>query len=88
MQRQVLAFALLTFTAGFAFADELLINQVDRAVAERPDRGTAMDGVRSRHGEPAEIKAAVGAPPITRWVYDEFTVYFERDRVIHAVARR
>jgi hypothetical protein len=27
----------------------------------------------------------VGDPPITRWVYDRFTVYFENDRVIHSV---
>ena len=28
---------------------------------------------------------AVGQPPITRWDYREFSVYFERDRVINSV---
>jgi hypothetical protein len=27
----------------------------------------------------------VGAPPITRWDYPNFSVFFEGDRVIHAV---
>jgi hypothetical protein len=30
--------------------------------------------------------AAVGQPPIARWVYPSFVVYFERNLVIHAVA--
>jgi len=28
----------------------------------------------------------VGKPPITRWDYPSFSVFFEHDRVIHAVA--
>jgi hypothetical protein len=30
----------------------------------------------------------VGAPPITRWDYADFSVFFEHNLVIHAVARR
>jgi len=37
---------------------------------------------------PAERHEAVGQPPITRWDYPTFSVYFENDRVIHAVAKR
>jgi len=33
-------------------------------------------------------KAAVGDPPISRWEYADFTVYFEYDRVVHAVLKR
>lgn len=35
---------------------------------------------------PAERFAAVGQPPITRWVYPDFVVFFEYSHVIHAVA--
>jgi hypothetical protein len=27
-------------------------------------------------------------PPITRWIYPQFNVYFERDRVISSVAQK
>ena len=46
-----------------------------------------MTAVESTYGEPAQKHAAVGQPPITRWDYPSFSVYFERDRVIHAVVR-
>jgi len=49
------------------------------------DHGTTMDRFESNHGTPNVQLAAVGTPPITRWVYDSFTVYFEHDRVIHSV---
>ena len=32
------------------------------------------------------LYATVGQPPITRWDYPHFSVFFEKDRVIHAVA--
>lgn len=53
-----------------------------------PDRGSTMQSVARDWGEPAVKRAAVGDPPITRWEYPEFVVYFEHDRVIHAVAKR
>lgn len=62
------------------------------AIVERvpgmPERGTSMSSVRSRLGEPDRRVGPVGEPPITRWVYDRFTVYFEHDRVLHAVKNR
>ena len=39
------------------------------------------------YGTPRQPHAAVGEPPITRWDYPGFSVYFEHDLVIHAVAR-
>ena len=57
-----------------------------RAPAELPKRGTSMAQVEARFGVPAERYAAVGQPPITRWVYPAFVVYFEYQHVIHAVA--
>jgi hypothetical protein len=44
-----------------------------------------MQSVESRFGAPTAKHAAVGKPPITRWDYPTFSVFFENDRVIHAV---
>ena len=54
----------------------------------RPVRGTTRAQVESKYGSPVSKKAAVGDPPISRWEYQDFTVYFEHDRVIHAVLKR
>lgn len=54
----------------------------------RPTRGMTQASVEAKYGSPAQKKAAVGDPPISRWVYPGFTVYFEYDRVIHAVATK
>jgi hypothetical protein len=54
----------------------------------RPARGTTQAQVESKYGSPVSKKAAVGDPPISRWDYQDFTVYFEYDRVIHAVLKR
>jgi hypothetical protein len=50
-----------------------------------PGRGMHMDQVEARFGAPKEKIPAVGNPPITRWVYDNYTVYFERDIVLDSV---
>jgi len=51
-----------------------------------PSRGLTMAQVEQRYGAPADRLAAVGQPPITRWVYPSFVVFFEGNIVIHAVA--
>jgi hypothetical protein len=58
------------------------------AAADRPNRGSTMSQVESRYGAPTNRHAAVGNPPITRWDYPQFSVYFENDRVLHAVLAR
>ncbi|MDX1443845.1 MAG: hypothetical protein R3270_08755 [Gammaproteobacteria bacterium] len=50
-----------------------------------PERGMDMDKVRDRFGEPVKTHPAVGDPPITRWDYDGYRVYFEYDKVLHTV---
>lgn len=77
--------------AGAARADSLIVEGLDQAQAtagERPARGMTMDKVAAKWGAPAAKDAAVGQPPITRWEYPGFIVYFEYDHVIHAVTRR
>jgi hypothetical protein len=88
--------ALLLLTAPCALADTLLIDGIDvdkQSVDARPKPGMSMTAVESTYGAPSQRHAAVGGavaqqPPITRWDYPSFSVYFENDRVIHAVARR
>ncbi len=53
-----------------------------------PARGSSMATVESRFGAPAARHSAVGQPPITRWDYPQFSVFFEHDKVIHAVLVR
>jgi len=55
---------------------------------ERPPRGMDMTTVEQKFGAPDTRSRPVGNPPITRWFYSAFTVYFERNRVIHTVIAR
>lgn len=50
-----------------------------------PLRGQSTSSVKQRYGEPTKLGATVGEPPISRWEYPEFAVYFEYDHVVHAV---
>ena len=54
----------------------------------RPVRGMTAASVESRFGTPDAKVAPVGDPPISRWEYKDFVVFFEYDRVIHAVVKR
>ncbi|HEX6992846.1 MAG TPA: hypothetical protein VF339_01735 [Gammaproteobacteria bacterium] len=82
---------LLAFAAPSAIGDVLLIDGVEaaaRTASERPTRGMTMARVESRFGAPITKEAPVGDPPITRWEYPDFIVYFEYEHVIHSVVRR
>jgi len=55
-----------------------------------PGRGMSMAQVEQRYGAPLEKLSAAGGdtprhPVIHRWRYSGYTVYFERNRVIHSV---
>ena len=87
--------ALLVLAASGAQADTLLIDGIEmdkQSVDSRPKPGMSMTAVESAYGAPSQRHAAVGGavaqqPPITRWDYPSFSVYFENDKVIHAVAK-
>jgi hypothetical protein len=51
-----------------------------------PHSGLNMAKVEAAFGAPARRVEAVGQPPISRWEYPGFIVYFEHDKVIHTVA--
>ena len=82
---------LVTGVAGFAPICRADIVASDQGIAVRdagvaaPARGMTMSQVASKIGDPVTKVPAVGKPPISRWEYSGFVVYFERDHVIHAV---
>lgn len=83
-----LALCALAF-AGAASAETVVVNeqvQVRESTIPRPDRGMTMKAVEAKFGAPSSRHDAVGRPPITRWDYAGFSVFFEHDRVIHSVA--
>jgi hypothetical protein len=52
-----------------------------------PARGTASSQVLQQLGEPTTRHPPSGEPPIARWDYADFSIYFENDRVLHCVLR-
>jgi hypothetical protein len=84
-----LLLALPLFTSGSAARAETLV--VDEQVIVRPSdlprplRGTTMSAVEAKFGAPVARHETVGEPPITRWDYAGFSVFFEHDKVIDSV---
>jgi hypothetical protein len=79
---------LLALVMAPLHAETLMVGgqvQARPASIDVPERGTSMSQVEAKYGAPREKHAAVGQPPITRWDYDSFSVYFEREYVIHSV---
>ncbi|WP_222564370.1 hypothetical protein [Novilysobacter antarcticus] len=85
--------ALIAFAAP-ASADTLLIERAEQLnQAAVPARGASMAQVEARYGAPAQRLDPRGGqksqwPTINRWSYPQFTVYFEKDRVIDVVANQ
>jgi hypothetical protein len=78
----------LVLLSATAVAETMETRGIGPAPAGSPTNGMSMDRVLQRHGEPAERMAPVGDPPITRWVYPDYTVYFERELVLTSVGNR
>jgi hypothetical protein len=94
MQTRILAALLCGCAlASAAVAETIVVNdavQVRDSQLERPKRGLTMDQVEKQFGAPSTRHPAVGGssqqqPPITRWDYSGFSVFFEHDRVIDSV---
>ena len=90
MSMKTLLFAGLIATgiAGLCSAETIA---VDHGIAVKdpgfptPVRGMKMSEVAAQFGNPVTKVPAIGKPPITRWEYQGFVVYFEFDHVIHTV---
>lgn len=80
--------AILLPQTAFAQDAPVPVTQQSQQAVNKPRTGQSMNTVESTYGSPIEAAPAVGEPPITRWRYADFTVYFEYDKVIHAVTHR
>ena len=74
--------------------DTLLIERVqEENSATLPARGMTMQQVEAKFGAPSDKLDPRGGqkrqwPTINRWTYPAFTVYFEKNKVIDAVANK
>ncbi len=86
---------IIALSLGFAVnvsAQNLDMSRSDQAstfaAAGKPTRGMTQASVEASYGAPQTTRQAVGDPPISRWEYAEFVVFFEFDKVIHSVSKR
>jgi hypothetical protein len=90
-RNHLIAAALGLGMAGFYACADAETIAVENGIAIKetgvntPTRGMSMEQVSSKFGSPTSKVPAVGTPPISRWEYPGFVVYFEADHVIHAV---
>lgn len=54
---------------------------------KRPSRTQSKNTVVNEFGNPLKQHKPKGKPPIERWDYPDFSVYFESNYVIHSVVR-
>jgi hypothetical protein len=71
--------------AAMADTLEIPLGQQGDGTLDLPVRGQRQDAVLERFGLADEEHPAVGKPPITRWDYREFSVYFESGVVVDSV---
>ena len=86
--RILTVFALFLGAFGTTGAQTLEMEGTAPEMSATPTRGMTEANVESRFGAPQAKEAAIGEPPISRWEYADFVVFFEYDRVIHAVVKR
>lgn len=63
---------------------------ISTARADYPTRGMNMHSVKAKYGPPYSTRQSAGPvkkqwPRITVWNYGSFSVYFERNTVLHTV---
>jgi hypothetical protein len=84
----VLMLILLSVPA-FLTADVLLIEQVRQVDGMAvPQNGQSKAAVEAAFGAPQTTTDPVGDPPITRWTYQHWSVYFEFDHVLFTVLNK
>jgi hypothetical protein len=81
--------ALIFLVPLMANANTLNLSHEDKKITS-PQRGKTMNYVRMQYGNAEHIshskgKSTKNKPRITRWNYGHFTVYFEKNLVLHTV---
>lgn len=80
---------LLCLMMTAASAEVLLIERTQQQHNQvTPKHGQSMQQVEQQFGLPLARHAAVGEPPITRWEYQDYVVYFEHNLVLNTVFKR
>ena len=88
MKTYAFSLILALLPLGLPQADTLTIplgQQSGRHAGSLPSHGMSEHAVLERYGAPTQRHEAVGKPPIRRWDYADFSVYFEHDHVVHSV---
>jgi hypothetical protein len=88
MRRLLMAAAIYCCAAGHithAQGIKIPVGQQPDTAATLPQRGATQTALETQRGHPLHKTAAVGNPPISRWDYAGYSVYFERDTVIHSI---
>jgi len=91
MRSTLLALAILLSALPAAHADVLeMPNDSVSVPVSKPVKGSTMKTVIQQFGSPTTKRAPVGGgsrhqPPITRWDYPGFSVFFENNHVVDAV---
>ena len=93
IRHQAASLVALFALASAASAETLLVDRVHQEPASLPKHGLSMAQVQAQFGAPTSRLDPRGGqkhqwPTINRWSYPGFTVYFERNKVIDAVANQ
>ena len=76
----------LMLMAGMASADVLILDEVRQVERmDLPKNGYTKADIESKYGAPQNRHQAVGDPPISRWDYADYSVYFEHNLVLFSV---
>lgn len=84
----------LLLVSSITVADVLLLDAITEAPVNstegvpRPSRGMTMDHVKGQFGEPPATHSRIGNPPITRWDYPDYSVFFEYQHVLTSVVHQ
>jgi hypothetical protein len=79
-------FLAVTWMPMAVSGDVLVLDEVRQVEKmDLPTNGLSKSEVETRFGAPSKRHNAVGEPPITRWDYENYSVYFEYDLVLFSV---
>ena len=81
----LLCLSILTTISVQAEVLRIPLSQQGSSHIKLPARGDQQTQVIKQFGEPRLRHASVGQPPISRWDYPGFSVYFEQTTVINSV---
>lgn len=84
----LVSLSLIFSSLTYAESVTLSVAEQGNQSVQTPRNGQKKENVEAQFGVPIQRMIAVGEPPISKWVYQEFTVYFEHDTVLHSVLHK